>query len=296
MLQIFCDDLYDRNIDRWLAEMKEESIETILKKLTNAAEFEGGLNDAPMHSGAILIYLDENDRERQFYHIDIETILSHRRFRKAYEDLQKMDRKIVVELLSKYIKENVSELRKELQKDRDMVAQGEYKGDRILVTARRVPNAYRSMSHPDFPPTRLGRRYGVFSYIWLAALLELREVRPAIEEVIQLAMEEYQLFNSIDISYETFSFRHGLCKQSLYNTSLLVTATLCDPAWNTERKKQIEAKLVNKEIVDYRARSTEYNWHGREGWVPVVPYERMLQIRYYERTTDAEFNRFFNNP
>jgi hypothetical protein len=45
--------------------------------------------------------------------------------------------------------------------------------------------------------------------------------------------------------------------------------------------------------VDWYARSTEYNWHGREGWVPVVPHEKMLKIRYFKGITDAEFNDFF---
>ena len=285
---------YDEIIARWLAEMKEESIEVILQKLTDAAEWQSGIHDAPMHQGGMLASLDANTRERQFYHIDIETILSNRRFRKAYEDLQKMDKEKAAKLLTKNIGENVAELRKELHRDISMVSRGEHKGCRVLVLANTVENHYRSISRPDIPPTRLGRHYAVLTYIWLAALLELREVRPAVEESIQLAQEEFKLVNSIeDIGYETFDFRHGLVMQSLYNPSLLVTATLCDPTWNAEQKKRLEEKLVNREIVDWYARSTEYNWHGKEGWVPVVPHGDMLKIRYYKGVTDAEFNEFF---
>ena len=37
---------YDKNISRWLAEMQEESIEVILQKLTDAAEWGCGIHDA----------------------------------------------------------------------------------------------------------------------------------------------------------------------------------------------------------------------------------------------------------
>ena len=230
---------------------------------------------------------------KKFHSIDIETILSHRRFRKAYDDLQKINRKKAVELLTKNIKENVAELRKELKKNKNEVLRGEHKGGRKFVTAYSVHGHYRNISPPDMPPIPVGRRFGVLTYIWLAALLELREVRPAVEEAIQLAKEEYKLFNSIEKEQETFPFRMIVVAQRLYNPSLLVTATLCDPTWNVEGKKHLEAKLVNREIVDWNARATEYNWHGKEGFVPVVPHEKMLKIRFYQGITDAEFNDFF---
>jgi len=285
---------YDKNISRWLAEMEEESIEVILRKLTDAAEWECGIHDAPIHPGGTPFKPNEEERERIYHRIDIETILSHRRFRKAYEDLQKVGAKKAAVLLTRNIKENVAELRKEFQKNKDEVSRGEHKGGRIRVTSYSVNGHYRNISPPDKPPTLLGRRFGVLTYIWLAALLELREVRPAVEEAIQLAKEEYWLYNSIDVEIETIDFKLMIIGQWLYNPSLLVTATLCDPTWNVEGKKRLEEKLVNREIVDWNARSTEYNWHGREGWVPIIPHEKMLKTRYYQGITDAEFNDFFS--
>ena len=285
-------EIYDSNISRWLAEMEEESIEVILQKLTDAAEWICGIHGAPMNPGATPFKPNDEERERLYHRIDIETILSHRRFRKAHEDLLKISRMKAVELLTKNINENVTELRKELEKNRDKVARGEHKGH-MRVIAYSVNDHYRNISPPDMPPTPLGRRFGILTYIWLAALLELREVRPAVEDAIQLAKEEYEFYNSIDVELGTIEFKLMVIEEWLYNPSLLVTATLCDPTWNTEKKKRLETKLVNSEIVDYQARSTEYNWHGAEGWVPVVPHEKMLKIRHYRGITDAEFNDFF---
>ena len=149
------------------------------------------------------------------------------------------------------------------------------------------------MSRFDEPPTRMGRKFAVLAYLWFASLLELREVRPAVEEVIQFAKEEYEFFNTMDFGDETYSFKAGVLDQSLYNPSLLVTAALCDPSWSADKKKRLEAKLVNREVVDYQARATEHDKDARDGWIPVVPHEKMLKIRYYRGITDAEFNDFF---
>jgi len=191
-------------------------------------------------------------------------------------------------------------LRKWLQFDTDIVTRGEHKGPfgLLMWIDRDHEDAYRLMSHPDYEPTHFARRYAVFSYVLLASLLELSEVRPAVEEVIELAKEEYKLFCSLlfdsqEKNLEVCDFRHYLFAQSLYHPSLLVTATLCDPTWNAGKRKRLESKLVNREVVDWQARSLEYDMPGWEGLVPLVPHEKMLKIRYYQGVTDEEFNDFF---
>jgi hypothetical protein len=88
--------------------------------------------------------------------------------------------------------------------------------------------------------------------------------------------------------------KERLFRGRLYNPSLLLTATLCDPKWNAEKHKLLEEKLVkDREVVDWQARSLEHDMPGREGWVPVKPHESMIKVRYYQGITDAEFDDFF---
>jgi len=283
--------IHDERTDRWIAEMKEESIEIILQKLTDAAEHISPCFGIINPMGTTILW-DDKRRDETVYRRDIETLLSNRRFRKAYEDIQNSDKKRVSELLTKNIRDNLAELHKELQNDKEAVSKGEINGIRVTIMWNDTGDTYRPMSHPDLPPTRIGRRYAVLSYILLASFFELREVRSAVEEVIQFAKEEYKLFNSID-DEEADAFKGGILKESLYNPSLLVTATLCDPTWNAEKRKRLEAKLVDREIVDWQARSLEHDMPGREGWVPGVPHESKIRIRYYKGITDADFNDFF---
>ena len=279
---------FDERTNRWIAEMKEETIEVTLEKLTDAMEY-----DAPTHLGSEwgVFFHSEEARESRYYSRDIEVILSNRRFRKAYEDLQKANRRQAAELLTKNIKENLAGLRTELQYDMDMVSQGKHTENIGRVISIPDVDSYRLSSNPDHPPTRTGRRYAVFSYVLLASLLELQEVRPAIEEVIEFAKKEYALFNNV--GDEAYSFKVFLLRESLYNPSLLLTATLCDPNWNDDKHKLLETKLVTREVVDYQARAIEHDKDAREGWIPIVPYDGMLKIRYYKDITDAEFNAFF---
>ena len=281
---------FDERTNRWLTEMKEETPEITLKKLTDAMEYIGLHMLDPFDSAS---FYSERARENTIYRKDIEAILGNRRFRKAYEDLQKMNRRQAAEFLTKNIRDNLAELRPDLQGATDMISRGDHKKINAIAIATVDTEAYRPMSPPDEPPTRAGRRYAVLSYVLLASLLELREVRPAIEEVVELAKEEYKLFNSVD-SGEAYTFKQMLLTQSLYHPSLLLTATLCDPTWNADKHKRLGAtRLVTREFVDYQARALEHDKDAREGWIPVVPHDGMLKIRYYRGITDEEFNDFF---
>ena len=279
---------FDERTKRWIAELKDEPIEEILQKLTDAAEFTHGVILA---SDGLRSFSNEEWRERSYYRIDREAVLSNRRFRAAYECLKNINRRQAAELLSTNIRENLAVLRTMLQEDLDMVARDEHSGFISVTTSISADDTYRPMSHPDYPPTRTGRRFAVFSYIWLASILELREVRPAIEEVIEFAKEEYKLFNTVE--REARNFKSALLSQSLYNPSLLLTATLCDPNWNADKHKLLETKLVTREVVDYQARALEHDRYARQGLVPVVPHDGMIVIRYYTEITDEELNDFF---
>jgi hypothetical protein len=303
---------FDNRTDRWIAEMKEEPIEVILQKLTDAAEYIESMFQ--FDSVGLAIYSDEV-RDQTIYSKDIRSLLANRRFRKAYEDLQKIDKAQAAALLAKNIRENLPELRVMLKGYKDMITRGRHKGNIAVTTVNPDVDSYRYASRSDVPPTRFGRRHAVLSYILLASLLELQEVRPAIEDVIAFAKEEYKLFNSVS-DEEAGTFKLVVLKESLYNPSLLLTATLCDPAWNADKHKLLgetpydpvsadfralfpdipkstETKLAEFEIVDWQARAMEFDMPGREGWVPVKPHEKMLKVRYYRGITDAEFNDFF---
>ena len=291
---------FDKQTNRWLAEMKEETAEITIQKLTDGAEYIQGMI---LGAGVSMGFTDEEEREKNHYRGVIETILSNRRFRKAYEDLQKMNRRQSTELLIRNLRDNLVELRIMLHADMEKVAQRRHIGGvpegRILSIDS--GDTYRPMSSPDRPPTRFGRKNAVFSYLLLASFLEIREVRPAVEEVIEFAKAEYELFNSVSVSLDresfdlgAYSFKNNLIADSLYNPSLLITATFCDPTWKTAEKKRLpNEKLINREVVDYQARAIEQDKDAREGWIPIVPHDSMLKIRYYQGITDAEFNDFF---
>ena len=272
---------FDNRTDRWIAEMKKESVEVTLQKSTDAAEYMEFATRINANFGS---YIDTDElRDKTFYSRDIETLLSNRRFRKAYEDIQKTDRKKAAELLTKNIRENLAVLRTMHLSDKEMRARGEHN---VYPGTYPDVNSYRQSSNPDMPPTRFGRRYALFSYLLLASLFELKEVRPAIEEVIQHAKEEYQFFSSMPSP--------GLLDRSIYNPSLLMTATLCDPTWNADKKKRLEGKLVkDREVVDWESRALEHDRDAYIGLIPVKPHKEMLTIRYYKSITDAEFNDFF---
>jgi hypothetical protein len=278
--------------------MKKESAEITVKKLTDAAEF---LEFAILVNSARPSNFDTDElRDKTYYSRDIETLLSNRRFRKAYEDIQKLqktDRKKTAELLTKNIRENLAALRDMHESDKEMNAHGEYN---LYPSSYPDDNSYRQSSNPDMPPTRYGRRYALFSYILLASLFELKEVRPVIEEVIEYAKEEYQYINSLPSDgltpngFSAGAYKSAYIRRSIYNPSLLLTATLCDPNWNAEKRKLLEGKLVkDREVVDWESRVLEHDRDAYIGLLPVQEWNGMITIRYYKGITDAEFNDFF---
>ena len=179
---------------------------------------------------------------------------------------ERLHKKKAAKLLSNNIRESVAGLRILLQENKDLASRGEYESTASLPNVR-VPDfkSYRLMDyHPDRPPSHRGGQYAVLSYFLLASHFELQEVRPAIEEAIQFAKEEIEFFNSMDVvfdkekgNFHEFMFKGNILNTSLYRPSLLVTATLCDPKWNVEKKKALSAKLITKEIVDWESRALE---------------------------------------
>jgi hypothetical protein len=285
----------DRRAQRWVEEMSTESPKETLSKLTDAFEY---LIPGPMIDYNIFGCDTETERQKNIYKYTIHYILSNRRFRKAFEDLKKMSKKEAAKLLTQSIQENLAALRKDYQGKLDLVAENIHKSVAAFGVDYGINEQgyYRSRTSPKHPPGTMGRCYGMFSYFLLAAQLELRDVRPAIEDVVRFAKEEFALFNSLNKdAKECMSFRSVLLEESLYHPSLLVTATLCDPLWNKDLKKQLlkQEKLITKEIVDHRARTTEYDMPGREGWVPIEPFKSMLTIRYYQGVSEEQLNTAF---
>jgi hypothetical protein len=280
----------DRTAERWVEEMSTESPKEILSKLTDAIEY-----FSPKIDEGLKLYSTENERQKT-YRYTIHYILSNRRFRKALEDLKKLSKKEAAKLLTQSIQENLTALRKDHQEKLDLVAKDNHKNDLAFGITYGISDRgyYRPRSSPKHPPSTLGRRYAVFSYLLLAAQLELRDVRPAVEDVVRFAKEEFALFNSLNKdAKECMSFRAVLLEESLYHPSLLVTATLCDPSWNKDLKKQLLmlGKLVTKEIVDHSAGTIEYD---EPEWDRLIePFKSMLTIRYYHKVREEELNTAF---
>ena len=287
---------FDNRTNRWIAEMKEETLNVTLLKLTDYAEYLRVGKDSTMG----YCFDTEKRREQTIYSKDIEDILSNRRFRKAFEDIKKTDRKKATELLTKNIRENLAGLRIHLQGHKDSVSSGKYVSSSGIMGIPDKDSYRHTYYHPDRPPSHFGRRYAVLSYLLLASHFELQEVRPAVEEAVQFAKEEFELFNSMNVvlvkeemDVQAFLFKTLILQMSIYRPSLLMTATLCDPTWNVEKRKALEAKLTVREIVDWESRALEYDHDAVLGLIPVVPHEGMLKIRYYEGITEAEFDDFF---
>jgi hypothetical protein len=281
---------FDNRNDRWIAEMEADSLEKSLELLTDWYEYE--LPGPMIENNFFPNFQTEEMLERTLYRLAVPYALSNRRFRKVLEDLKKLPPKKASAMLTQCIQTCLTEKRKLIQSEyvNIIIARG-LQFDRLLpFTVVQDDGYYRPRTKPGVQLSQTAFRYGIFSYILLAAQLELRDVRPAIEDVVRQAKEEYALFESQDEKAEFFKLH--ILQESLYNPSILMTGTLCDPAWNAKLKKQLSGKekLVTKEIVDYRARTTEDEWLGHEGWVPVEPFKSKLKVRYYQKITNEEFN------
>ncbi|MDR1385866.1 MAG: hypothetical protein LBJ67_18740 [Planctomycetaceae bacterium] len=288
---------FDRSTDRWIEEMKAESIEESFALLNDLYEYR--YSKITEYSGFDSMSFDTHeDRENKLYKYAVPQALSNRRFLKALEDLKKLSRSECVKLLTQCIQDNLKEKIRlyELDTVGTVMNKGLYRDNWALYLGESEGgnDFYRSRRKPGTDITQFACRYGILSCVLLAGQLELgKEMRPVIEEVIQQAKREYALYNSL--GDDANSFKWVTISESLYNPSVLVTGTLCDRSWNAELKKELvnKGKLINRETVDYRARTTEYDWPAAEGWINPEPFNSKLPFRYYEKITDEEFNAAF---
>jgi hypothetical protein len=284
---------FDRNTEKWIEEMQSESIEESFALLNDLYEYQYSRITGYTAFDSLRFDTHEN-REERLYKFVVPQALSNRRFLKALEDLKKLSRRECVRLLTKCIQNNLKEKIRLYELDTVGIVNKGKQYENYAIYLGETAGSYRSKRKPesDIPQTAL--RYGILSCVLLSAQLELgKEMRPVIEAVVQQAKKEYALYNSIDDKARTFKV--VIIKESIYNPSVLVAGTLCDKSWNVALKKELsnKKKLINRETVDYRARTTEYDWPAAEGWIKSEPFKSKLPFRYYEKITDEEFNTAF---
>jgi hypothetical protein len=287
---------FDRDTSRWIEDMKAESLEESFALLNDFYEYR--YSKITQYSAFDSNTFDTHeDREKRLYKYFVPQALSNRRFLKAIEDSKKLSRSKCVKLLTQCIQDNLKEKIRLYERDTEGRVK---KGRHYVNVALSLGDSeggneyYRSRRRPGSGVPQIALKYGILSCILLAGQLELsKEMRPTIDAVIRQAKREYALYNSLDDKARTFKW--VIMKQSIYNPSILVTGTLCDRSWNKELKKELldKGKLINRETVDYRARTTEYDWPAAEGWIQPEPFKSKLPFRYYEKITDEEFNKAF---
>jgi hypothetical protein len=287
---------FDKKISRWAEEMQAESLEESFALLNDLYEYR--YSKITQYSAFDSNTFDTHeDREKRLYKYFVPQALSNRRFLKAIEDSKKLSRSKCVKLLTQCIQDNLKEKIRlyELDTVATVNEGAHYRNWALYLGESEGGNEYyRSRRRPRSGIPQIALKYGILSCVLLAGQLELgKEMRPTIDVVIRQARREYTLYNSLDDKAE--SFKNIIMKESIYNPSILVTGTLCDRSWNKELKKELldKGKLINRETVDYRARTTEYDWPAAEGWIQSEPFKSKLPFRYYEKITDEEFNKAF---
>ncbi|MDR2762593.1 MAG: hypothetical protein LBB88_08345 [Planctomycetaceae bacterium] len=99
---------FDKRTDRWIEEMKAESIEESFALLNDLNEY--GYSRITEYPAFDLSNIEAHeDRDKRLYQYMVPQSLSNRRFLKALEDLKKLSRRKCIKLLTQCIDDNLKE-------------------------------------------------------------------------------------------------------------------------------------------------------------------------------------------
>ena len=273
---------FDKRTEKWLNKLDAESVETSLSGLADMTEY---MMPGVMGVHPTLFSISEQVSRETLYESELNAILGNRRFRKCLGDLSTIPNKDASRMLSDILGGYFSSYKSLSQDEMRHIEKNPDESPTTVLSTLLMDDDGNFYPAPDAPPTKTGYRNAVFSCLLLASQLELSDLNQAIREIAVYASEEFEFFQLLEEKNSPAAA--SFLQSSLYNPSILLAGVLCDP--NTAEKLQpFNDRVVKQELVDYRARSTEYDRHGYEGDIPVEPFSKMLTIRTYHKIKDDE--------
>jgi len=265
--------------------LKGESLEQSMKMLSQAGMFYWP-GDGREGAGNVRFPLRETIGQ-----VDINRVLSNRRFLKIQDELSKVSAREATSLVVKQINETLP-LYKRLFSESWQRVIGTHQTESPATRQTMGPSLQVS-DNPDATPTLAGARLQLLSLIIAAGNLELDQTRFAVINVTSEALAQKRQFYIASTGHQADRFSM-LRKASLYNRQALATGILLTSRMQEQSDLRLSVDEGKRwrffELTKYDAAATPYDLLTRRGGPIKADYSKgVLSVRIHRPLGDAEF-------
>lgn len=230
--------------------------------------------------------------------LDIDRIMSNRRFLKVYQEMSYISKKEADILLNKEIRRSLSEYQTLFEEY--MLKNKPYFDS---LKSGRIPDSgpvYQISNRKDGSPTLAGIRLKVLSLVLLAGNLKLDGTQEVVKEVTANAVKRKEQLYMDPFSNSNVS-TDLLVNAGLYNRQILITGIL-GTTFSAEKEKQFLEHMncykQKKTLTHFNANATEYDLHSEKqgGPTPIDYSEGTIEIEYIEPIDDSTFELMLKHP
>jgi HEAT repeat protein len=247
-----------------------------------------------------------------FGSLEIERILSSRRFRKVFQGISAMPRDAAEALLNTEIQASLASyqgLFDEYVRENEPYFRWVTSGSPPDSGGAFMGPAFQIGNNPDGSPTLMGMRLKLLSLLLLTANLGLDGTKETVRTVVDKAVSQRQPWYANPFKQEGVGANaraedvslNLLASAGLYNRQILATAVLrTNSDKNTQERvlQAVNGRMTRKKLALFNAEVTEYDLLGpaHSGLLPVDYSKGSFEIEYLEPISDSTFDAIVRRP
>lgn len=268
-------------IDAMIQRLRSESLRKSLAQL-----YENDFFSWPgyQRSGLFIPQLPPPPTEDQ---LAIENILSNRRFRKVFSELQGLDRPQQVEMVRTSLRWYFDEYRR-LYEEFASKFESQFTGTVVSSGSSIISPTMAITDTADRTPTIYGTRLALLSLLVAAGNLQLDECRAVVEEILEYATQQRDALYSrreLHAIYRSVT----VATASLYNRQALATALVGVTGGDGLQDFGDGVRTVS--LTSYDSPATVYDLHYRHGAIRIKQQAKELPVSYVSSIDDDQFDR-----
>jgi DNA-binding XRE family transcriptional regulator len=272
-------------------ESPKESIE-LLYKLNEFYSPGPGLNE-----GTLDIPVRDDQEEKS----TINTILSNRRFRKVFAELEKMDKSEASRLVKQNLLTETTNylnlLNARMQKDRPIYHVPTNHFGATNMESLLGPGVVFEIGQPpgkEKEEMLLGARLKLLSLVWISGMLRMTDNREPVEQIARLGMQQRAWFYD-DKSGFYFVYRADMLRTASLYVREILSAGLIGVEFSDEKSasdamKKAGISWKERTVTAYDAALTEFDVPSRSGITRPDLSKGVLRVKYVSPLADTNFD------
>ena len=230
---------------------------------------------------------DENQNQ-----VDLDAIMSNRRFRKAFSELGKMDKAAALQLVKTNLLSALSIYSSQYENCMKRAAPL-FKGTNEFGPGLAFETGFIKPEDAG-KETLIGEKMKVFSLVWISGMLRLTDNREQVDQVVRYALKQKSELDN-DPTLQPVFKNDMLSEASLYNRQILssglIGVTFQEAGTESDVMNKVGIQWQQRKLAAYDAALTEFDKPVQSGVMAPDHSTGSLTVNFVSSMHDTNFDR-----